>query len=213
MGFSPDFACPVIMRIHAKHDLNSQEHMDARAHDVHCAGYLLFYLLTSLPYFTPLDVSDDDAAATWAAVAEKHLSWVSCTICPQHLLLLGSLHVRSFEWHVRATSVWHCSVTASCFCKAPTPSLTWLVCPSSAKKQMGKHWAETNSGALLQAEACKAEGAKADSHPMLAALKAVSADCAEYESMCSVIRHMLHPDVRQRATVEQALEAGFLADA
>ena len=211
MWFSADFACQVIVRIHAKHDPDSQEHVDARAHVIHCAGYLLCYLLTSLPYFTLVDVSDDDAAAIWAAVAEKHLSWVSCTICFQHLLLLGSLHVRSFEWHVRATSVWHCSVTASCFCKEPTPSLTWLVCTSSAK-QLGKYWAETDSGALLQAEACKAEGAKADSHPMLAALKAVSADCAEYESMCSLIGHMLHPDVRQRATVEQALEAGFLAD-
>ena len=119
MWFSPDFACQVIVRIHAKHDLDSQEHVDARAHVIHCAGYLLCYLLTSLPYFTLVDVSDDDAAAIWAAVAEKHLSWVSCTICPQPLLLLGSLHVRSFEWHVRATSAWHCSVTASCFCKAP----------------------------------------------------------------------------------------------
>ena len=68
---------------------------------------------------------------------------------------------------------------------------------SSAQRQM--------PGVLLQAEACKAEGAKADSHPMLAALKAVSADRAEYESMCSLIRHMLQPDVRQLATVEQAL--------
>ena len=67
-------------------------------------------------------------------------------------------------------------------------------------------------GVLLQAEACKAEGAKADSHPMLAALKAVSADHAEYESMCSLIRHMLHPDVRQRATVEQALRVDFFTD-
>ena len=97
------------------------------------------------------------------------------------------------------------------FAKRQKPSLTWLVCPSSAK-QLGKYWAETDSGALLQAEACKAEGAKADSHPMLAALKAVSADCAEYESMCSLIRHMLHPDVRQRANVEQVLEAGFFTN-
>lgn len=139
MEFSPDFACPVIVRIHAEHDLDSEEHVDARAHDVHCAGYLLFYLLTSLPYFTPLEVSDgdDDDAATWPAVAEKQLSW---------------------------------------------------------------------------AEACKAEGANADSHPMLAALKAVSADHAEYESMCSLIRHMLQPDVRQRATVEQALRVDFFTD-
>lgn len=82
MEFSSDFACPVIVRIHAEHDLDSEEHVDARAHDVHCAGYLLFYLLTSLPYLMPLEVSDDDDddAATWAAVAEKQLSWVSCTI-------------------------------------------------------------------------------------------------------------------------------------
>ncbi|KAL0048170.1 hypothetical protein WJX82_009149 [Trebouxia sp. C0006] len=75
MWFSPDFACQVIVRIHAKHDPDSQEHVDARAHVIHCAGYLLCYLLTSLPYFTLVDVSDDDAAAIWAAVAEKHLSW------------------------------------------------------------------------------------------------------------------------------------------
>ena len=187
MGSSPDFACPVIVGIHATHDLNSQEHVDARAHDVHSAGYLLFYLVTSLPYFTPLDVSDDDAAATWAAAAQKHLSWVSCPICPQHLLLQRSLHVRSFGCHVEATSVYHCSVTALCFCKVPTPSLTWLYA-----HQVQSSWASIGQrqmpGALLQASACKAEGAKADSHPMLAALKAVSADCAEYESMCSLIR-------------------------
>lgn len=211
MEISPDFACPVIVHIHATHDLESQEHVDARAHDVHCAAYLLFYLLTSLPYFTLLDVSDNGDAATWAAMAEKHLTWVSYTICPQHLLLQGSPHEHSSECYVGATSVCHCSVTASCFCKVPTPSWTWLVCTSSAK-QMGKYWAETDSGALLQAEACKAEGAKADSHPMLAALKTVSADCAEYESMCSLVRHMLHPDVRQRATVEQVLEADFFTN-
>ncbi|DBA94325.1 hypothetical protein WJX77_002598 [Trebouxia sp. C0004] len=132
MEFSPDFACPVIVRIHATHDLDSE----VQGHMIY-TGYVLFLLLTSLPYFMPLEVSDDDDAATWAAVAEKQLS---------------------------------------------------------------------------RAEACNAEGGKADSHKMLAALEAVSADCAEYESMCSLIRHMLHPDVRQRATVEQALEAGFLAD-
>lgn len=47
---------------------------------------------------------------------------------------------------------------------------------------------------------------------MLAALKAVSADHAENESMCSLIRHMLQPDVRQRATVEQALGVDVFTD-
>jgi hypothetical protein len=79
MQVSPNYACSVIVRINSKGDYGSEEHMDARAHDVHCAGCLLFFLLTGIHCFKPAasEVAGDGAIAVWAAVARKHMSVVS----------------------------------------------------------------------------------------------------------------------------------------
>ena len=79
MQFTPWYACSVIAHINSTGDYGSQQHMDARAHDVHCAGCLLFFLLTGTHCFRPADceVAGKAATAQWAAIARKHMSVVS----------------------------------------------------------------------------------------------------------------------------------------
>jgi len=75
---TPWYACSVIARINSTADYGSQEHMDAQAHDVHCAGCLLFFLLTGDHCFRPpaSETAGKDATAVWAAIARKHVSVV-----------------------------------------------------------------------------------------------------------------------------------------
>lgn len=82
MQCTPWYACPVIAHINSTGDYGSQEHMDARAHDVHFAGCLLFFLLTGVHCFRPADseVAGKNATAQWAAIARKHMS-VAAVYC------------------------------------------------------------------------------------------------------------------------------------
>lgn len=82
MGVSPDYACPIIVRLYSTRDLASEEFIDARAHDIHCAGYLLFLLLTGVAYFTPDGSVGNSAEAVCAFVHQKQMSWVSHTTLP-----------------------------------------------------------------------------------------------------------------------------------
>ena len=81
MGVTPEFACPVIVRLYA-HDLASEELIDARAHDVHSAGYVLLFCLTKVGFFSADASAGNGAEAVWASVAEKQMSWVSSEASP-----------------------------------------------------------------------------------------------------------------------------------
>ena len=77
MTLTPDWACPIIVRLRSTHDHASEEVIDAMAHDIHGAGCVLLNCLTGIQIFTPDDSAGTCADAVWASVAEKQLSWVS----------------------------------------------------------------------------------------------------------------------------------------
>ena len=77
MVYTPELACPVIVRLHSTHDDASQEFIDVMAHDIHCAGYVLLHCLSGMGMLARVDSAGTCADAVWASVAEKQLSWVS----------------------------------------------------------------------------------------------------------------------------------------
>ena len=80
MVVTPEFACPLIVRLHSTHD-DASEVIDVMAHDIHCAGCVLLYCLTGISIFSA-DSAGACADAVWASVAEKQMSWVSRKTTP-----------------------------------------------------------------------------------------------------------------------------------
>ena len=82
MRVTPEFACPVLVRLNSTHDYDSEELIDARAHDIHSAGYVLLFCLTGVGFFSADGSAGNSAEAVWASVAEKQLAWVSHEALP-----------------------------------------------------------------------------------------------------------------------------------